>query len=546
MPRSPLRSAPREPRRRATAALAALLGLAVLTAAAPTAAQDLADFERRTTVHRLDNGWTFVIVERPVAPVFTFATYARVGSAQEVPGITGLAHMFEHMAFKGTETIGTTDYPAEKAALAEMEAAYLAYQEARLAPRPDAAEVARLRAAFEAKQEAAGRYVVANEFDEVVERAGGVGMNAFTDADWTAYFYSLPANKTELFAYLESDRFANPVFREFYQERDVVQEERRLRTESSPLGKLVEQFLTVAFIAHPYGQPTVGYMSDLEAITMTDARAFFDTYYAPANLVTAIVGDVDAEALVPMLDAYFGRIPARPEPPAVRTVEPPQIAAKRVVVEDPAQPVYFEGYHRPALTHPDQAAYDAIDDILSNGRTSRLYRSLVRDRKIASQVASFSGFPGERYPTLWMVWAIPARGAGNAEIEAAVGEELARLTTEDVTEAELERFKTRTKATLLRSLRNNFGLADQIARHQALTGDWRDLFTYIGEVEAVTAADVRRVAAETFRPTNRTVAVIETAVAAAAEAPPAPDGGDDGGSGETGAAEPAAGETQGR
>jgi predicted Zn-dependent peptidase len=542
MPRSPFYSAPRAARRLAAAAPVLFLGLAVLTAAGPAAAQDLADFERRTTVHTLDNGWTFVIVERPVAPVFTFATYARVGSAQEVPGITGLAHMFEHMAFKGTDTIGTNDYAAEKTALAEMEAAYLAYQGARLAPRPDAEEVAHLEAAFEERQEAAGQYVVANEFDEIIERAGGVGMNAFTNADWTAYFYSLPANKTELFAYLESDRFANPVFREFYQERDVVQEERRLRTESNPLGKLVEQFLTVAFIAHPYGQPTVGYMSDLQAITITDARAFFDTYYAPANLVTAIVGDVDAEALVPMLDAYFGRIPARPAPPALRTVEPPQIAAKRVVVEDPAQPVYFEGYHRPALTHPDQAAYDAIDDILSNGRTSRLYRSLVRDRKIASQVASFSGFPGERYPTLWMVWAMPARGAGNAEIEAAVGEELARLTSEDVSDAELERFKTRTKATLLRSLRNNFGLADQLARHQALTGDWRDLFTYIDEVEAVTAANVRRVAKETFRPTNRTVAVIETTVAGAAAAPPAPGGESE----ETGAAEPAAGETQGR
>lgn len=522
MQRSALHPTTHSRARGSAAALAAAL-LAALAAGAlapvPAAAQDLADFERRTTVHTLGNGWTFVIVERPVAPVFTFATYARVGSAQEVAGITGLAHMFEHMAFKGTTTIGTTDYAAEKVALEEMEAAYGAYQAARLAPRPDPEDVERLRAAFLARQEAAGEYVVANEFDEIIERAGGVGMNAFTSADWTGYFYSLPANKTELFAYLESDRFAQPVFREFYQERDVVQEERRLRTESQPIGKLIEQFLTVAFIAHPYGQPTVGYMSDLEAITMTDAQAFFDTYYAPSNLVTAIVGDVDAETLIPQLERYFERIPRRPDPPPLRTVEPPQIAAKRVTLEDPAQPFYFEGYHRPAVTDPDQAVYDAVDDILSNGRSSRLYRALVRDQKIASQVASFSGFPGERYPTLWMVYAVPARGVTNDRIEAALGAELARLASEDVTAAELERFKTRAKAGLLRSLRNNFGLANEIARHQALFGDWRQLFAYIDEVEAVTAADVRRVASETFRPTNRTLAVIETAVPGPGGAP---------------------------
>ena len=517
----------------AALALAALTALAAALAPSPAAAQDLAEFERRTTVHTLDNGWTFVIVERPVAPVFTFATYAKVGSAQEVPGITGLAHMFEHMAFKGTETIGTTDYEAEKEALAAMESAYQAYQAARLAPQPDPEEVERLRAEFEARQEAAGEYVVANEFDEILERAGGVGMNAFTNADWTGYFYSLPAHKVELFAFLESERFANPVFREFYQERDVVQEERRLRTESQPIGKLIEQFLTTAFIAHPYGQPTVGYMSDLQSITMTDAREFFDTHYAPSNLVTAVVGDVDAETLIPMLQRYFGRIPRRPDPPPLRTVEPEQIAAKRIAVEDPAQPIYVEGYHRPALTHPDQAVYDAIDDILSNGRTSRLYRSLVRDQKIASQAASFSGFPGERYPTLWLVYAIPARGVTNDRIEEAIGAELARLLAEDVAEAELQRYKTRTKASLLRSLRSNFGLANEIARHQALFGDWRRLFTSIEQVEAVTAADVRRVAAETFRPTNRTVAVIETEVAGPAAEPEPEAGGE--------AAEPAEG-----
>jgi len=508
MTRSPLRCDRRWPALAATA-------VALLLAALPAAAQDLARFEQRTTVHVLDNGWTFIIVERPVAPVFSFATYAKVGSAQEVPGITGLAHMFEHMAFKGTHTIGTTDYAAEKKALEALEQAYQRYQQARLAAHSDAAEVERLQAEFAARQQEAQQYVEANEFDELLERAGGVGLNAFTNADFTAYFYSLPANKLELFAYLESERFSNPVFREFYKERAVVQEERRLRTESQPLGKLVELLVTSAFIAHPYGQPTVGYMSDLESITVTDAREFFDTYYAPANLITAIVGDVDAERVVPLLERYFGRIPARPAPPPLRTVEPPQEAEKLVRLEGRAQPIYFQAYHKPAVAHPDQPVYDAIDDIMTNGRTSRLYRSLVRDHQLALMVASFSGFPGERYPGLWMIYSLPGRGVTNDELAAAVQEEIDRLKTEDVSEAELERFRTRAKADIVRTLRTNQGLADELARHQALFGDWRELFHYLGQLDEITPADVRRVARETFREENRTVVLLDTA-----EAPP--------------------------
>ncbi len=224
----------------------------------PAAAQDLASFEARTTVHKLENGWTFILVKRPEAPVFSFATVADVGSAQEVPGITGLAHMFEHMAFKGTPNIGTRDYEAEKKALAALEEAYQAWQAERLSPRPDPARLERLRTAFKEQQTKAASHVVKNEFDEVLTRAGGSDLNASTGADVTTYYYSLPANKVELFCFLESERFLHPVFREFYEERDVVQEERRLSTESHPIGRLVEQFLAAAYNAHPYQQNTIG------------------------------------------------------------------------------------------------------------------------------------------------------------------------------------------------------------------------------------------------------------------------------------------------
>ena len=489
--------------------LAALAILCVL-AALPAIAQDLASFEKRTTVHTLDNGWTFIIVRRPVAPVFSFSTFVDVGSAQEVPGITGLAHMFEHMAFKGTPNIGTKDYAAEKAAIDELEAAYQAWQAERLAETPDEAKLGELREAFEAAQADAEQYVIPNQFGEFIDREGGVGLNAFTNADVTGYFYSLPANKTELFAYLESERFLHPVFRQFYKERDVVQEERRLRTDSQPIGRMIEQMLSVAFIAHPYKQPTVGYMSDLQSFTLTDARQFYDTYYAPNNMVTAVVGDVDPKTLVPLIERYFGRVPARPAPPPLRTVEPPRIAETEVRLPDPAQPFYAEGYLKPASTHPDQAVYDAIDDILSRGRTSRLYRSLVRDKKIAVASASLSGFPGEKYKNLWIAYAVPSRGVGNDEVQEAMRAEIERLKTEPVSDAELARFKTRSKADLLRSLRSNQGLANALVQYQTLHGDWRELFREIDRIEKVTKDDVQRVARDTFTNTNRVVAMIVT------------------------------------
>lgn len=472
-------------------------------------------FESRTTRHVLDNGWTFLIVERPVAPVFSFATVVNVGSAQEVPGITGLAHMFEHMAFKGTPNIGTHDFAAEQAALEEVEATYQAYETARRSASPDEEEVAQRLETFRQKQTAARQHVIANEFGNLIEINGGTGLNASTNTDFTNYFYSLPANRFELFAYLESERFLHPVFREFYIERDVVQEERRMRTESRPIGRLIEQAMSTAFVAHPYKQPVVGYMSDLQSFTATDAREFYRTYYVPANMVTTLVGHLKAEDVIPVLEEYFGRIPKGPEPPELRTVEPPQIGEKTVVLEEPSQPIYLEFYHKPGRRHPDQEVYDAIDDILSNGRTSRLYRSLVRDKKIAVSLGSFSGFPGEKYPNLWAAIVYPAKGVSNAEVQAALREELEKLRSEPVSDSELKRFKTRAKADLLRQLNNNTGLAFQLSVHETLFGDWRELFRSLERIEKVTSEEVLRVARETFVTHNRTVAKIETKIPAA-------------------------------
>ncbi len=489
----------------------AIGALLVTLVAGPVFSLDLASFEGKVTEHRLDNGLTFLIYERPGAPVVSFFTYVDVGSAQEVPGITGLAHMFEHMAFKGTTKIGTKDYEAEAEALARVDKTYHAYDAERR--RPSAADperLAELEQAFKDAQDAARELVVPNEFGEIIDRSGGVGLNATTASDKTDYFISFPANRVELWAYLESERFLDPVLREFYTERDVVMEERRLRIDSQPIGRLIEQFVSTAFIAHPYHSLGIGYMSDLQTFTREDALEFYDTYYNPSNMIISMAGAIDADEVIPVLETYFGRLdPGEPTPP-LRTVEPEQIGERIVRIPDPAQPLYAEGYHRPAVTHPDDVVYDAMADILSTGRTSRLYRSLVRDKKIAAQAGAFNGFPGNKYPTLMIFFAMPSPGHTNEEVQAAIREEIDKLKNELVSDEELERVKTRVKASLIRGLRSNSGIAQQLATFQALFGDWRELFQQVERIEALTREDLQRVARATFKETNRTVATLYT------------------------------------
>src|SRR5579863_10462909 len=485
---------------------------AILLLTALACAQDVASFEKRITVKHLPNGLTILICERPEAPVFSFFTLVDAGSAQDPMSETGLAHMFEHMAFKGTDKIGTTDYASEKPALEKVETSYAAY----IAERDkevgrDEARLKELEKAWKDATAAADKFVVPNQFGKIVEQSGGQDLNAFTDYDETAYHYSLPSNRLELWAYLESDRFLHPVMREFYKERNVVIEERRLRTDSNPIGRLLEQFDASAFEAHPYHRPTIGWMSDLNTFSATDAKRFFDKYYVPANMVVAVAGDVKASQVMPVLEKYFTRLPVSHKPDESTTTEPPQNSERKVMLKEQTQPLYLEGYHRPDYHTKDDAVYDAITDLMSEGRTSRLYRALVRDKKIASFSAGFSGLPGIKYPHLFAFYAFPLPGHTTREVADAIHVEIEKLKKEDISDDELKMIKTRAKANLIRSLGDNEGLATQLATYQTRYGDWRELFRSVDRIDKVTKGDIRRVANETFNDTNRTIGVIETA-----------------------------------
>jgi len=475
------------------------------------AAQDVASFEKRITVKKLPNGLTILICERPEAPVFSFFTLVDAGSVQDPMGKTGLAHMFEHMAFKGTDTIGTTDYAAEKPALEKVETAYAAYlRERDKTVGRDEDKLKQLEKAWKDAITEADKFVVPNQFGKIIEQSGGQDLNASTDYDETEYHYSLPTNRLELWAYLESERFLHPVMREFYKERNVVIEERRMRTDSSPIGRLLEQFGASAFEAHPYHRPTVGWMSDLNSFSATDAKKFFNEYYVAANMVVAVAGDVKAADALPILEKYFGRLPTSQKPDETTTVEPPQNSERKVVLKEKSQPLYLEGYHRPDYMSKDDAVYDAITDLMSEGRTSRLYRALVRDKKIAAFSAGFSGLPGIKYPHLFAFYAFPLPGHAPQEVADAIHVEIERLKKEDISDEELKMIKTRAKANLIRGLAENEGLANQLATYQTRYGDWRELFRSVDRIDKVTKADIRRVANETFNDTNRTVGVIET------------------------------------
>jgi predicted Zn-dependent peptidase len=470
-------------------------------------------------VRKLPNGLTLLVMERPEAPVFSGYTFVDAGSTQDPKDRTGLAHMFEHMAFKGTKTIGTTNWPAEKVALQKVEQAYAAYiQEAEKRVGRDDKKVADLQKVWQDAIKEADKYVVRNAYGQIVEENGGVGMNASTSDDETVYFYSFPSNRLQLWAYLESERFIEPVMREFYKERDVVFEERRMRTDSSPVGRLIEQFIASAFMAHPYHRPTVGWAADLRRFSATDAEHFFHTYYVPSNMVVAAVGDIKSAQALSILEKYFGRLLKAPQPIENPTTEPPQQSERRVLLKETAQPLYIEGYHRPDYRDPDDAVYDAISDIMSNGRTSRLYRSLVRDKKIAAASAGFSGWPGSKYPHLFAFYAVPTPGHTPEEVRDAIAAEIERLRTADVSDEELQMFKTRAKADLIRGLGSNSGLAAQLATFQARFGDWRELFRQLDRYDKVTKADIRRVANKTFVPANRTVGIIESTKMAGAPA----------------------------
>jgi predicted Zn-dependent peptidase len=478
--------------------------LVLLTAGAESRGEDLSS---RVIKHQFKNGLTLLMVERYTSPTISFNITYKAGSVNEQTGITGIAHLYEHMAFKGTKTIGTKNYELEKPLLDEMEKVFIKIKAERaLGGKGDPAKMKKLEeklGALEQKEEA---FVVPNEIGEIYQRNGAVGFNASTGKDLTQYVVSLPSNRLPLWIALESDRMTHPVLREFYKEKQVVLEERRLRIENLPAGKLYEALLRTAFWMHPYGLPGIGWTQDVQSLTRTQTEAFFKTYYGINNIVIVIVGDIHPDQLVQEMEKSFGKIPSTPLPPPVSFIEPPQDGERRVHIEYDANPMIYIAYHRPAIRSPDSLIFDMIDSLLSDGRTSRLYKNLVTEKQIAQTVSTESDTPGSRYPNLFLISGAPRAPHTLGELENGIDEEINRLKKEPVPAHEFQKLLNQFDGSLIRSLQSNSGLAGQLAYYEAITGDWKYLLEFREKMEKIKPEDIMRVAEKYFIDKNKIVA----------------------------------------
>jgi predicted Zn-dependent peptidase len=453
----------------------------------------------------LDNGMRILLLPRAGAPTVSFVMQFGIGGVHERLGTTGIAHVLEHMLFKGSETIGTTDVEAERVLFAQMDEIHGRLLRARA--NGDDRRVEDLSEQISALEDRARVYVDANEFDRILKRAGAQGLNATTNSEATRYFVEMPSNRAELFFALEADRMANPVFREFYTERAVVMEERRMRVETSPGGLLYEAHLGAAFSVHPYGVPVVGYMSDLESLSRADVEDYYRAFYGPNNAVLSVVGNFDPDEVEGWARTYLERVPRGQSPPPVLAVEPRQHGTRRIEVEWDAAPQLRIGWHVPSSRHEDAPALAMLSAILTGGRTARLHKQLVTAEGVATSVFSSMG-PGSLYPQLFQIDASPVSPATTEQLEEAIYQEIEVLASIGPGAEELERVANQISAGAVRRIESNLGLAFQLADSESLLGDWRETFRAPAKLRAVTPEDVRRVASQYFRRDNRTVATL--------------------------------------
>ncbi len=480
----------------------------IITATTPLKAQTFEAIRSNVKVHVLENGMKFIVLERHEAPVVSFHVYADVGSANEHYGITGISHLLEHMAFKGTKTVGTTNFEEEKKILDEMDILYSQIKKEKAKISPDAQKLKQMEEKFTAVRLKAKSYVVTEEYPNMMMKEGDQELNAYTDYDATQYLNSLPSNKLEFWMATTSDRFLNPVFREFYKERDVVMEERRLAIETRPVGKLLEDFVGAAFKAHPYRHPVVGHMSDLQTMTRKDVETYFRTFYGPGNLTVGVVGDVKADEVFEMAALYFGRIPSDLKPEPVRTVEPEQWGERRVTVEAQSQPFIIIGYQQPDARHKDSAALQALANILGQGRSSRLYQVLVKEKRVAVDTNGLTGYPGEKFPGLIAFYAVPAQGHTSAECLDLIDTEIEKIKEESVSEEDLTKFKRNTVKNFIDRMKSNASMAALLTRYEVVQGSWEKMLDSVSQIRAITAEDVKKAAKTYLIKKHRTIGEI--------------------------------------
>lgn len=458
----------------------------------------------------LANGMRFLLLERPGAPTVSFVVHVGVGSIHDPPGQTGVSHFLEHLLFKGTTTIGTTDVALERILMDAMDAVHDSIVQEGAMPSAGPGLVERLQARLEALEDSARAYVIPNEYDRILASHGARGPNATTGYEATTYYVSLPSNRAKLWFVLESDRMRNPVFREFHTERRVIMEERRLRTETSAPALLAAAYHGAAFTDHPYGVPPIGYREDLLRLSRREVEAHHRRYYGPGQTTVAIVGRFEADSATVWAERYFGAIEPRGSAPPAPPPEGLQVEPRRVETRYDAGPAIRIGWKVPPGLAPESPALQVLANLLVGSRDARLHRRLVSDDRIAASVFAGTG-PGRLHPGLFTIQAVPIAPHAPEDVEAAIYNELERLRRDPPTDGELRRVRRALLAAEVRRLASAEGLAFQLASSQAVWGDWRETFRLQERMRAVGRDEIARVLDVYFRPGGRTVAILRPA-----------------------------------
>ena len=456
----------------------------------------------------LPNGLRVIFYRRANAPVFSGQVWIRVGGVNEKEGQTGLAHLLEHMAFKGSTTLGTKNFAEEEPLLVELDS---------IMANPSAADAPKNLAETYKKLEALW---INEEFSRIYEHNGADGLNAGTGTDYTAYFVNLPNVAFELWCWMETDRLLNPVFRQFYKEREVVHEERRSNYDDNPSGKMYEQMLATAFTVHPYRFSTIGKPEDLRRLSREELIKLYQTYYHPENMVISVVGDLDFETVRAMVEKYFGRLKRSRQPiPQVTAVEPPQTEPREATVFFDAEPQFVMAYHKPAFPNVDDAYFGVLHSYLSGGRSSLLYKELVVDKKLALDVGT-SEAPGVQFPSVFYVRAMPAPGVAPERLRDEIQAVFDRLKTTPISEEDLQAVRRRARIGLLGGFNSNQGMAETMAESELIWGDWATMFKFYDLLEKATAGDVMRLAKTYLNVSNRTFIKLERPPGSGKQAPP--------------------------
>ncbi len=457
----------------------------------------------------LENGAKLLLLEDDSAPIVHCVTVANVGGVDEVPGITGIAHFLEHLAFKGTSKIGTSNYEAEKLILDKEDALFSKLLEAKENNNEEL--VAQYQAKLAELEVEASKYVVNNEFSRIYTQNGGQNFNAGTSQDFTMYQISLPSNKLELWFAMESERFSDPVFREFYKERQVILDERLMREVNDPQGQVMKKMMNTAFEVHPYKYTTIGEKEDIENITRQDVKDFFNRYYGAQNLTFILYGDFDEKQAVSFANEYLSQIPAREKSLPLAVKEPEQTDEKRFTVDYDATPMLMISYHVPAASHPDNEAIEALAAIFGQNATSPLIKKLVYEKKLALYAYSFSGLPGSKYDNLFSIVLAPNSGVDVNDCIAEIDNIIADFLVTGITNKELESYRKNSKKRYISQLDTGIYLPIQIGLMNVITGDYRDFFKTLENIDSLKNDDIVNVAKKYLVQSNRTIGILEKA-----------------------------------